>query len=810
METTPHSKKESLASKIAAWTVLALVFLLPFFFIPSNAVGFQFAKVALIYVAIAVVFISWIVSRLGEGKIVIPKGYFILSFILIPVVYILAGIFSPARAVSIFGQGYEIGSVAFVASLAILTLLTSIILSTKKLVGYGYVSFIFAFVAVSIYHTLRLLTGPTHLTFGIFTDATSSLVGSWNDLGIFYGASALLSFVTLELLPLNRRLRIAFIATLIFSLFFLTIVSFSTIWYILGVIAFIFFVYNFSFNKSRIASETPEVIVRRKLPAVSLAVLAVSFVFILFNTNIYLNLANEPFNVRFLSNLAISNIDARPSWSSTLDVAKYTLKTKPILGAGPNRFANQWLIARSTAINNTVFWSTDFNYGIGYVPTAVVTTGILGGLTWLAFFALFLWMGLKALFTRGKDSFYSYMLISSFIVSLYFWLFSVFYVPSSVILVLTFFFTGVFFAVLAQNNLIKVWDLQFIRNPRSSFLSVLVFVVLLFGGVIYVYVFGQQFIAGAYFNKALVAANVNGNVDVAEQNLLKAQRFNGTDLYYRTLTQLYLAKNNQLLNQFNAKQISQDTLQNQFRTNLASAQQASDLAVKYDGSNYQNWLNVGQVYESLVPLKALEKAYEQAMAAYQKASELAPQNPSIQLVMARLDAANEDTAKAKEHIQKALTLKNDYTDAIFFLAQIQVSEKDLKGAIQSTQAAALINPNDPGVFFQLGLLRYNDSDFAGAISALEEAVHLSPDYANAKYFLGLSYSKAKRAEDALKQFDDLKKTNPDNAEIDLIYKNLQAGKEPFNDVKPPLDSTPEKRATPPINEKKTTPETTVQ
>ena len=215
----------------------------------------------------------------------------------------------------------------------------------------------------------------------------------------------------------------------------------------------------------------------------------------------------------------------------------------------------------------------------------------------------------------------------------------------------------------------------------------------------------------------------------------------------------------------------------------------------------------GQVYESLVPLKAMEKAYDSALAAYQKAAQLAPTNPAIELVMARLDAANGDNTKAKDHINKALALKSDYTDAIFFLAQIQVSEKDVKGAIASTQAATLITPNDPGVFFQLGLLRYNDTDYNGAVSALEQAVALSPNYANAQYFLGLSYFKIKQTDKAIAQFEALKKNNPDNAEVDLILKNLQAGKDPFANAQPPIDNKPEKRTNPPVKET-TTKETT--
>ena len=78
-------------------------------------------------------------------------------------------------------------------------------------------------------------------------------------------------------------------------------------------------------------------------------------------------------------------------------------------------------------------------------------------------------------------------------------------------------------------------------------------------------------------------------------------------------------------------------------------------------------------------------------------------------------------------------------------------------------------------------------------------MRLNPVYANAKYFLGLTYEKLNRDNDAIKQFTEIKETNPDNKEIDLILSNIRAGKSPFADA---ADSEPEKRTTPPVEEDK--------
>jgi TolA-binding protein len=79
-------------------------------------------------------------------------------------------------------------------------------------------------------------------------------------------------------------------------------------------------------------------------------------------------------------------------------------------------------------------------------------------------------------------------------------------------------------------------------------------------------------------------------------------------------------------------------------------------------------------------------------------------------------------------------------------------------------------------------------------------VELVPDYANARYFLGLAYDRLNRESDAIAQFEAIQKTNPDNAEVNLILSNLKSGRSAFANAKPPIDDKPEKRAEPPIEE----------
>jgi hypothetical protein len=257
-------------------------------------------------------FIAWIIGRLKEGKLSLSRHSVFLALGLVVVTYLVSAILSPARAVSLIGQGFEVSTFAFIAAMALLVFLVSNLFSDRKKAGYAYFAFLISFIVVALYQFLRLLVGPSFLSFGVLTSATDNLVGSWTDLGVYFGSTALFSFITLELLKMPRWARIVCGFILGVSLFFLTVISFNYVWYILGAFSLIFFIYNFSFNRARLTQESPihAADSRRVVPVVSLIVLIISFSFIIFKGNIYS--AITPLN-RF----AVSNIEVSPSWTST-------------------------------------------------------------------------------------------------------------------------------------------------------------------------------------------------------------------------------------------------------------------------------------------------------------------------------------------------------------------------------------------------------------------------------------------------------------------------------------------------------------
>ena len=748
--------------------LLAIPFLLPLFFVPSISVPFQFSKVLLLSLVVLVAFALWIIARLKDGQFVFPKTSILLVAAGVLVVTLLSALFSGVAKDAFLGQALEVGTAGFSAIMFLLLFLVPLVFKSRDRIFYAYLVFFPAFFLIAAFQILRLIFGVEFLSLGIFTDLTSNTIGKWNDLDVFFGIGTVLSLITLELISLTKLFKVLAYIALGVSLFFLAIVNFTQVWYVTAIFSLIFLVYIISFDKSERASEDssgnlesqpiPSI---RKIPMTSLGVLLISLVFILGGSTIGTAISDK---------LNITQIEARPSWGATFAVAKNVLVKDPFLGAGPNQFTENWLLHKPDGINSTIFWNTDFNFGIGLIPTYLVTTGLLGVISWVLFLGGFLYVGFRAILSVIGDKVSRYLVTSSFLVSLFLWIINIFYIPSLSVVTLTFFFTGLFIASLYQGGAVKAKVISFIEDPRKGFVSVLVLILLLIGTIAVGYSFVEKFSASTYFQKGIVTFNKEGNVDKAEKYLEKAVEFDNNSSYYRSLVQIDMMRLEQ--------------------------------AVVFDTTDYQNWLSLGQVYEAIVPLKIPNvSAYESALKAYQQALALNPKSPAILLTLGRLEAAHADNAKAKDYIGQALRQKNNYTDAIFLLAQIQVQEGNIKDAINSVAAASYLAPNDSGIFFQLGLLRYNDKNYAGAVDAFKKATDLNPAYANAKYFLGISYQKTNRLKEAIKEFSDLKASNPDNKEVELILENLTAGREPFANATPPIDNKPEKRSALPVSEK---------
>lgn len=784
-------RKSYWLEKVSYLSLLVSIFLLPLFFIPSKFVSFELGKILIVVFGVLISLAFWSLSRIKEGKFEFPATVLSSSALFIVFIYFLSSIFSGDKINSLIGQGFELGTFGLVFIGFALMFLVSSTFKTKDKIFYSYAALLVSFIVIFIFQTARLFLGADFLSFGIFKDITFNTIGKWNDLGIYFGLIALLSVVTLQLAKFGKLMRIFLYFASFASLFFLSLINFKVVWFAIGSFALLFLIYWFSLRKGKTSDVVNSSGGAKKISYLILFFLIISMAFIVDGFR-----SKHIIGDSIAGYFKISQLEVRPSFQGTFEVLTASFKENPILGSGPNNFSNDWLHFKPDGVNNTVFWNFDFAYGVGIIPTFITTTGILGMISWIIFFGLFLFIGFKHIFFKIENSFSRYLIVSSFLASLYLWIINASYVPSAVIFFLAFFFTGLFIGSLVNENIIPMQSFAYLGNPRRSLICVPLLVIAVIFSITGSYIYFQKFFSNIYFQKSLDSLNTAGNLNEAEKYATKAVSFSKTDSYYRLLTDIYLARLSSLSLQ---KDIPKETLNSQFQAVFQNAINSSKAAIDYDNTNYQNYFSAGRVYESVIPA---EGAYKMAYDNYNGALRLNPKSPALNLMLARLEAGNKNNAKAREYIMKSLQLKNNYTDAVFLLAQIEISEGNIKDAIKLVEAGSTLTADNPVVFFQLGVLKYSDKekDYKGAAEAFEKAVKLNSSYSNARYFLGLSYYNLGRTSDAIKQFESVQSLNPDNKEVEFILKNLREGRAPFTNAAPPIDNKPEKRKTLPIKE----------
>lgn len=770
--------RESLLERLSSWVFVVFGALFPIFFIPISYINVPISKGALLAVATILALILWIFGRLKEGSFVLPKSWIVVSALAIPVIYLVSSFFSTSRVTSLIGSGSQIDTFAIVLFSILLSLLISLVANRKETLKRFFAGFFVSLLVVTVFHVLRFIFGNDFLSFGLFNASSSNIVGKWNELGIFFGLGALISLLALELGSQETWKKILLYLSFIASLFFLVLVNFTLLWYVLGSAGFVLFVYFYVFSNRGST--------KRKVSIPPLVLIIISLTFILSGSLIGDAIANV---------FSINQLEARPSWTTTYQISKGVIKESPLLGVGPNRFVTEWVTNKPRVINETLFWSIDFNEGIGFIPSTPVTTGALGFLSWVVFLILFLSLGIKSLFSE-KSSAGSFVTVASFVASLYLILFLIFYVPSISIFVLTFLFIGVFLGSAIHSGDLPTKTLRFSSNPKINFASVLLSVLLVIMSVTAGYFIVERYLADILAKRAVFVLNTEGDVDAAEDLLVRSVRLSENDEHLRTLTDLRILKLNAIINSASG---TDEEVRTQFQNTLAGAVASAQQAIQVDIDNYQNYLVLGRIYDSIARLN-IQGALENAIVAYAIAKEKNPLNPEVPLIVARLESALGNFDAARVEIVEALNLKNNYTSAIFLLSQIEVAEGNLSKAIQSIEVASVISPNNQLIFFQLGILRYSSQDYTAAVSAFERAVSLDTNYANARYFLGLGYDILGRRDDAIVQFEEIEKTNTDNQEVKFILRNLRADLPPFSDALPPIDDSPESRDSLPISD----------
>ena len=661
----------NILDRLSFVSLFLVIVLLPIFFLPLTSVSIETSKGLLLVIGLVLSIVFWMMARFKDGRITLPKSLLLLSGLGIVLAFLISASFSSAPQASFFGTMFDLGSFWFIFALFLLMFISSILFKDPKKAMIVLFGLMFSSAVVLIFQTFHLFL-PETLSLGTFTSKTSNIFGSWNAFGVFAGFFCFISLFMVEFFSISRINKLILGILMILSLFLISAVNSSLAWEILGVFALIIFIYKISFSLSENNTERSNT----HFPILSFLIMIISILFLF---------SSEPV-VNFVpSKLQLSNIEISPSFSSTMSVAKSAFLQNPVLGIGPNRFGDIWAMYKPTAVNSSDFWDTSFNFGSGLLPTLVSTVGMLGLLSFVIFFFLFLLDGLKSVFSGIKNG-VNQVIAIFFAASLYLFVASFFYPVGSVIFILAFTFTGIFIGLLNSDRSNGEITLTFSGNPKKSFFSLFLLVSAMITFSVLGFKYIERFVSISYFAQALSADKIN----VAESNIIKANQLYQNDLYLRTYSQVYISKLNSLASQGSSLS---ETDRASLQPNLNQAINGAQAAIAFNKDNYQNFTMLGSVY-NIVASFGVDGAYEKAKEAYKQAEMLNPANPGIKLAMARILFTENKIKEAKDYANVAFSLKPNYIDALVVLSQIAKSEGKNTDAIAYGEQALSFAPQD--------------------------------------------------------------------------------------------------------------------
>lgn len=786
METTSQenpalSAESRFAYSRYAYGIFAFVALLvPVFFVPFVALPLSIPKAALAYGGVFLALVLFLIERIRARVLSFPRSLLLLAAFLIPPAYLISALSSSLTG-ALFGEGFETDTFFAVFLFSASLFLAAYLFHSKKRIFHFYRTLLFVGLLLALFQFARLIFGASFLSAGVLTSAISNVVGTWNDLGIFFALLAALSLLLLDGFFHRKFYRAVSFIVLISALFFLALINFEILWVALGLFSLFLILRRLPLLRPLFARAGFGAPAAKTIPVGPVLVFLCALLF-LFSGGSVAGPLNDFFGT--------AQLEARPSFSSTYTVLSAVYKENALWGEGPGTFGALWLLHKPQDIVLTPFWNVNFDSGFGYIPTAFVTTGIIGGALWILLFLAYCATGIKLLRKISDET-------SRVALEISFWgsllLFAVLFVydPSLPLILLLFILMGIMLSLGTREGVYPhaSQSLSYERKAVGPLLLSAVLLILSVGGL---YLSLSRSV-GAAFGQSASAELSRGDIDAAEWQIRAAKFLAPTDRTYRITVDVHLARLALIVRDTS---LANADLQKKFEVELQGAITDAAKAVRANSRNYANSLSRAALYAELVPLR-ISGAYENARLNYEEARKLNPKNPAILLLFARLELLNGNEEGAREHIARAIDMKGNFTEAAYFLSQLEISEGNTKEAIAATESAAALSPNDPVLYFQLGFLRYSSKEYTKAAEALERAITLAPAYSNARYFLGLSLYEKDRVSEALRQFEEVSRLNPDNEEVKRIIENLKKGKAPFA---PPNEKAtpPEKREKPPL------------
>lgn len=364
--------------------------------------------------------------------------------------------------------------------------------------------------------------------------------------------------------------------------------------------------------------------------------------------------------------LGWDGLDFRSTWI----IAVENLKSNPVLGIGVGNFYQAFQSFKPASFNLTKVWSLGFNAGSMLWLTLWTELG-LGAL-------LLIVLGLVSLIKNSKKKGIKILLGFSLLTLISPPAFLV-----SFLLVWLIVLSGAFQVKESKVKLV-VGESNF--NIMPYILALLGLVLVGFGS----YWMARILIADGYWKQSLMATSKDDGAGTYSLQI-KAIGMNPNMADYRAIysqTNLALAQN------FLGKEEVSEEERQKGTVLVQQAVREGQAAVSLDGNNSKYWLNLANIYRSLIGL--VDGADQWSLQAYQQAIILEENNPLTKLDLGGLFYASKNYESADRLFEEAVLAKNNHANSWYNWAHSAKEMNKLSEAVNRLEQAVMLVPVDSG------------------------------------------------------------------------------------------------------------------
>jgi tetratricopeptide (TPR) repeat protein len=755
--------------------LLVLFTITPIFFLPMLGVTLFTGKIVFVSIVAALALFVYSFAVLARGSISLPRDKTWLLLFGITLVSILSAVFSGALHHNLIGYMGEITTAFFIILFTILVFLGSRFIDSFEKISGIYIAFIGMAALLTVYHIVRFFAGPAFMSFGVIPFTTGSLLGTWNDLAVFFGGALFLNILTLEFLPVRGWVKwFLAISSVVFGLVML-VINFKLVWIILGILALLTALYVFSF--AYWDAETKTYKKDSRIPVFTLVLFVVSIIGLLAGPSLN-NLASKYSNVSYT--------EVRPSVVTTAQVGLKSLTKNFVIGTGINSFNTNWELVKPQNISGTQFGQASFQLGFGVIPTFMALSGVVGIILWILFLVVLFYRMVKILTKSFDHPMSRYFTVSLVLLITYMLIFAFMYTISVSLLIMMTVLLGGFFGILRGYGYTDELELWFIKDPRASFFGIIILIAMMLFSVFGGYVILRKFSSLNQFQRGSLQIR-QGLTDQGILRINRALALSDNDMYHRELAAMTIGNMTTFLGSDQVKQISQEevTANAQKLASLAIAH--SQAAINYNKFNSDNWVSQGDVFRYMTQIGAAD-AYDKAIAAYTQAQKRNPKDTTMDLYFAQLQLAKGDTEGAAAKITESIN-KQPTRDAYLLKYQLALAKKDYPAGFASLRQALSLDQYNAGLYYEYGMLALSRGQNTDAAAAFNQVLTLDRSYVQAYFYLVVALEKADQMDAARDGAEFLRKQNPDTDKILAQIRSGLSGVSPAGATAAPVAET---------------------